>query len=152
MASDPFANWGYAWERWRARGRSSGWQNPALYSAEVNMSVQWITYKGKKILYTDHRGLTEAQLIANGEEAIQILEKTPGRFLLLDNFSGTTVGRETLKVFQQWAPRVAPHTEKEAAVITSGLADAILNLYTLTTGRNMRAFPTVEQAKEWLVS
>jgi hypothetical protein len=116
------------------------------------MSVQWITYKGKKILYSDWRGLSGAQLVANEELLSQTLQKEPGKVLVLDNFFGVMAGRDFIAVLVKWAPRLAPYVDREAVVINGGLADALLNLYNMTTGREVRPFPDEEQAKKWLVS
>lgn len=116
------------------------------------MGVQWITHQGKQILYTDHRGLDKAQLLANGEKATVIVEQSAGQVLALVNFSGIMAQREILDTTKQWGRRIAPKILKQAVVIDGTLQEALVNLYNTATRQQARAFTSEEAAKDWLVS
>jgi len=59
------------------------------------MKIEWIEYKGKKILYCDYRlAKSDKELISLYHKQIEILKNTPGKTILLANVGDTHAGSE----------------------------------------------------------
>lgn len=118
------------------------------------MSVKWITYKGKKILYSDYRGLKETELLENVETVAKILAASPSKALLLLNFENTYLTAEYFARAKELGGVIEPKKEKWAVVGVVGAKNILLERYKLSTGSsgNNRIFKTEAEALEWLIS
>jgi hypothetical protein len=118
------------------------------------MTVEWIEYKGQKIMYVDY------SKCKNKEEMIQLLEhvaaihgtsETP--LLTLSNFEGTFGSREFMERAQKLGREVLhPKRKKGALLGIMGIKRIIYDTYTKITGDNLRAFSSREDALEYLVN
>jgi len=112
----------------------------------------WITYKGKRILYSDYRGMNTEQMIAQLREEANMIMNEPGKVLNLSNFEGTVIAPEFMKVANELGKTTEKKIEKSAVVGVTGVKAVLLNSYNMITGGNIRAFKDEESAKEYLVS
>jgi hypothetical protein len=112
--------------------------------------VQWMTHKGKKILFLNAKGLREAEYMVAQEELKQALLKERKSALVLVDATGTEMTTKTTNK----AKEVATATKAEGipdgpsvVVGLTGLQRAVAQLF----GRGIHFSNTVEEAKEWLV-
>ena len=112
--------------------------------------VQFITYKGKRILHTNAAGLEEAEFVVALEEMKQaLLKEGEGTLALAD-----VTGLKLTKAFVEKAKEVNAAIEKtpgwgrpSAIVGITGLQKAVAQLFS----RGVYYANTIEEAKEWLV-
>jgi methanogenic corrinoid protein MtbC1 len=112
--------------------------------------VEWITYKGKRILVVNGPGLNEAQYIEAMEEMKQEVLKEKDGALVLANVSGLDMTKAVVN-----KSREVVNATKEAGIPNranvvvglTGLQKAVAQLF----GRGVHFVDTVEQAKELLV-
>ena len=112
--------------------------------------VEWITYKGKRILVVNGPGLKEAQYIEAMEEMKQEVLKEKDGALVLANVSGLDMTKAVVN-----KSREVVNATKEAGIPNranvvvglTGLQKAVAQLF----GRGVHFVDSVEQAKELLV-
>ncbi len=115
------------------------------------MSVKWIEYKGREILFIDYRGLkSEEQLVILDLAEKIILEKKEKVLILVDTTDAAT-SSEFMARMNEKGKRIKFLVGKQAVVGIKGLKRILLDSYNRATGSTLRAFPTQEEAKEWLV-
>lgn len=115
------------------------------------MSVEWIEYKGKPILFVDFRALRDEQVVENVELEAQMLAESPTKVLVLANVEGATIASlEAIKRLGK--DRISPRVAKSALLGVTGLKGILLRGYNTFTGSSARSFPTEAAALEWLVS
>ncbi len=115
------------------------------------MAVNWIEYKGKEILFIDYRGLRWEKQLEMLELAEKIiLERKEGVLILVDTTDAAT-SPEFMARMKEGGKRIKLFVEKQAVVGIKGLKGILLDAYNRITGSTLRAFPTQEKAKEWLV-
>lgn len=113
-----------------------------------------ITHKGKKILYSDYRDLTnQADLINVLKEAVEITKSSAGMILRLDDFRGTGVGQEYMASAKVYGKEVlTAKTTKVAVLGITGLKRILMKAYVTFSGEKLAPFNTEEEAKDYLVS
>lgn len=112
--------------------------------------AEWITYKGKRILFINaaHRG--EAEIMAAFEEMKEELLKDRAGSLVLVDISGidmTTALINKAKEVTSLTKEKGIPDRPNVVVGLTGLQKAVAQLF----GRGVHFADTVEQAKEWLV-
>jgi hypothetical protein len=112
--------------------------------------VQFITYKGKRMLHTNAAGLEEEELLVALEEMKEALLKEGAKTLALTDVTGVKMS----STFVDKAKEVNAAIEKtpgwgrpSAVVGLTGLQKAVAQLF----GRGVFYAKTIEEAKEWLV-
>ncbi|MBN1426740.1 MAG: hypothetical protein JXB07_00050 [Anaerolineae bacterium] len=117
------------------------------------MSVQWITYKGKKILYGDYKGLKDADLLNALKTENEILQQSPDKVLILEDFTGALSDIAVINYLKSVGKAAEMKTEKAALVGILGLKRLMLVTYNRISGadEHQRLFATIDEAKEWLV-
>ena len=112
--------------------------------------VQWITHKGKRILFVNGAGLSEAEYIAAMEEMKhEILKERDGAMVLVDA-TKTEMTTPTVNKAKEVAAAIRDKgfLERPSAVGgLTGLQRATAQLF----GRGVHFGATVEECKEWLV-
>lgn len=117
------------------------------------MKVQWVSHKGKKILFTDYEGTkTQEEMIVILNESIQIAKKTPGTILGLVNIRDSAVGPDYMKEAKEQGKALAHKREKSAIIGVTGLKGMLLKGFNLFTGSTLKSFNTKEEALDYLVS
>jgi hypothetical protein len=117
------------------------------------MAVQWITHKGKRILYIDysHCGTTE-ELLQVLDQAVEEYAKSSTNLLTISNFANTRGSEEFMKRAKELGNQVFKFKRDRSALI--GLTDLqriFLNAYNRVTGASLMAFGKYEDALEYLV-
>jgi hypothetical protein len=112
--------------------------------------AQWITHKGKRILFVNATGLSEAECLIALEEMKQaLLKEGAGSLVLVDmtHLDMTTAIVNKAKEATA-ATKVAGIKDRPNAVVgLTGLQKAVAQLF----GRGVHFADTIDQAKEWLV-
>jgi hypothetical protein len=112
--------------------------------------VQWITHKGKRILFVNGAGLSEAEYIAAMEEMKQeILKERDGAMVLVDATKTEMTTPTVDKAKEVAAATKAKGIPDRPGVVVglSGLKRAVAQLF----GRGIHFASTIEEGKEWLV-
>jgi hypothetical protein len=112
--------------------------------------VQWITHKGKRILFVNGAGLSEAEYIAAMEEMKhEILKERDGAMVLVDATKTEMTTPTVEKAKEVAAATKAKGIPDRPGVVVglSGLKRAVAQLF----GRGIHFASTIEEAKEWLV-
>lgn len=121
-----------------------------MTTAEDYMSVKWLDYQGKKVLYVDFRKMLEEQVIVNIELEAKMIAEAPGKVLVLANVEGAAISSlERLK--QVGKKDISPKIEKSALVGITGLKEILLRAYNTFTGSKAQPFPNEKEALDWLV-
>jgi hypothetical protein len=111
--------------------------------------IQWLTHKGKRILFVNGAGLREADYIAAQEEMKQeILKERAGPLVLVDatktEMSTATVNKAKSVAA---ATKAAGIPDGPSVVVgLTGLQRATAQLF----GRGIHFSNTIEEAKDWL--
>jgi hypothetical protein len=112
--------------------------------------AQWITHKGKRILFVNGAGLSEAECLIAFEEMKQaILKEGTGVLVLVDvsHLKMTTAVIDKAKEATA-ATKAAGIKDKPNAVVgLTGIQKAVAQLF----ARENHCADTVDEAKEWLV-
>jgi len=113
--------------------------------------AQFITYKGKRILFVNAAGLPEAECLEAFEEMKQALLKEGKGVLVLVDMSGmekmTTAVVNKVKEATAATKAIGIKDKPNAVVGLSGLQKAVAQLF----GRGINFVDTVEEGKERLV-
>ncbi|MBN1409452.1 MAG: hypothetical protein JW969_01315 [Spirochaetales bacterium] len=115
-----------------------------------------INYKDKEILYFDHRGLREEELIKNFIESTKMIneyQKTHSEILTLTNFTDTYATREALDYLKSVESKEAVTKCTKVAVIgITGIKKMFLQTYNKIMGNKAKLFKSEEEASEYLIS
>jgi hypothetical protein len=112
--------------------------------------AQWITHKGKRILFVNGAGLPEAEcLIAFEEMKHAILKEGTGVLVLVDvtHLKMTKALVDKAKEATTATKAIGIKDKPNAVVGLTGVQKAVAQLF----GREIHFADTVDQAKEWLV-
>jgi hypothetical protein len=112
--------------------------------------VQWISHKGKRILFVNGAGLREAQYIEAMEEMKQeILKEREGAMVLVDATKTEMTTPTVNKGKEVAAATKAKGIPDRPSVVVglTGLQRAVAQLF----GRGIHFSGTIEEAKEWLI-
>ena len=112
--------------------------------------VQWTTYKGKRMLFLNAKGLREAEYMAAMEEMKQeLLKERDGTLVLVDATKTEMTTLTTNKAKEVAAATKAKGIPDRPSVVVglTGLQRAVAQLF----GRGIHFSSTIEEAKEWLV-
>ena len=112
--------------------------------------AQWITHKGKRILFVNGAGLSEAECLIAFEEMKQALLKEGTGVLVLVDVSHLGMTRALVNKAKEAteATKAAGIKDKPNAVVgLTGVQKAVAQLF----GREIHFADSVEEAKEWLV-
>ena len=114
--------------------------------------VHFIQHKGKQILRLDFTNAKADEVVRIANTAKTMIAKQPVRSLrtLTDvtQMSFNTAATEALK---DLAKHNTPYVNAAAVVGITGLKQIIYNAVVRFSGRNLVAFDSSDQAKEWLV-
>ncbi|OHD07316.1 MAG: hypothetical protein A2086_03115 [Spirochaetes bacterium GWD1_27_9] len=118
------------------------------------MSVNWIEYKGKKILYCDYRCFKqEKEWLENIEIVAKELINSQEKVLSLTDFRNAEgLGQDYLTRAKVLGKEIIKDKVERSAVIgISGMRKLLLNTYNLLSGDKMIIFEDEITAKEFLV-
>lgn len=115
--------------------------------------TQQINYKGRDIFHMDFSNLKNVQEI-NGviNESVKFIRvKPPTSLYCLTNISGMHFNNEIKDVFQNFVKGNKPFVKASAVVGLSPLQQIVYNGLMKITGRDIKSFSNLDDAKEWLV-
>jgi hypothetical protein len=117
------------------------------------MPVQWIEYKGKKILYADYRGLkSEDLMLQNLKAEGEIYKSTSFNILSLADFRDTYISKDFMEKIKQLGKEHKGRTAKAAVLGITGIKNIFINVYTAFTGESLKCFNDELSAKEYLIN
>lgn len=113
-----------------------------------------IHYKEKSIIYLDYSNLRSKEEIGMAiDKAKMFIAKQPIKSALtLTNFSGIYFNTEIFNMVTSYAKSNAPYVRKGAVVGLNGLMQIFYNGFQKLTGRDIKAFTNLEDAKMYLTS
>ena len=112
--------------------------------------TQWVTHKGKRILFVNCARLGEAEILASFEEMKQeLLRERTGPMVLIDisDIDMTTALIGKAKELTAATKDAGIKDGPNAIVGLTGLQKAVAQLF----GRGIHFADSIEEAKEWLV-
>lgn len=112
----------------------------------------FIEYQGVRIAFLDFAGIadTETALAAIAEAESVITREPPKSVLTLTDVTGSHFDSTIVKALRELVEHDRPFVKAGAVVGLSGLMRVIYSTLVHLTGRNLRAFDTIDQAKEYL--
>ncbi|MBD3243504.1 MAG: hypothetical protein GF331_23135 [Chitinivibrionales bacterium] len=115
--------------------------------------VEYIEYKGKKILYEDYSDTDPETLPPLLDKAHEIIASQPKNSVIaLVNVRNTRYNTQTAQAMKQFVKSNTPYIRATAIIGLSGFQSVILHGIIQFTGRkNLHVFDTAEQAKEFLI-
>ncbi len=114
--------------------------------------IRIVEYKGKRILLHDYSNLKGDELISVLREASSMVDKRGPDLNILTDVRGVVASKEAMDELKGLAKKATPYVRKSAVVGIQGIKKVFLDAVRMVTGRQIKAFSTVEGAKEWLVS
>ncbi|MDM8001119.1 MAG: hypothetical protein QUS33_14315 [Dehalococcoidia bacterium] len=112
--------------------------------------VQWITHKGKRILFLNAKGLREAEYMVAQEELKQALLKERKSTMVLVDATGTEMTTKTTNKAKEVAAATAAEGIPDGPSVVvglTGLQRAVAQLF----GRGVHFASSLDEGKEWLV-
>lgn len=112
--------------------------------------VEWTSYKGKRILFLNAKGLREAEyMIAQEELRHELLKERRGALVLVDATGTEMTTKTTNKAKEVAAATKAEGIPDGPSVVVglTGLQKAVAQLF----GRGVHFSSTIEEGKDWLV-
>ncbi len=118
------------------------------------MGVQWIDFKGKKILYGNFQGVkTDEEAMKILEQEMAIISKAVEPVLLLVNLQDARMTAGSSEYTKEQMAKHHAKIKKIGLVGVSGLKTIIVQGIGRETGEAPQGmFATVDEAKEWLIS
>ena len=116
--------------------------------------TQQVIHKGKMIFQMDFSNLKNVQEI-NGviSESINHIRTKPlASLYCLTNISGLHFSNDIKDLFQNFVKGNKPYVKASAVVGLNGLQQIVYNGLMKITGRDIKSFSTMDEAKEWLAA
>ena len=114
--------------------------------------VSFIEHQGSKVLLVDLTGCTPEEVLEISKEVVRVVTAQPrGSVLLMADFTGARVDRETVTFIKEGAVRDAPYIKKSAWVGVESFGDVWFKAVKTFSTRSLPAFKTRGEALDWLV-
>jgi hypothetical protein len=113
---------------------------------------EFITHKGKTILYLDFTNMKDkAEIIRLEEDGAAYIRKQPlNSVLTLTNMENMFFNSELKKWFEEKVKGNAPYVKAGAVIGMTGLISIMYNAFVSVTGRNIRSFKSKQEAMDFL--
>lgn len=115
------------------------------------MSLKYIEYKGKKILYVDYRNKNGIENMATIDAAAKEIGSWTQKGLSLSDFRNATATPEFMAHLKKVGAEVFQPKAKIAVLGITGVKNILLQAYNAFTKNEVVPFETEEEAKEWLI-
>lgn len=113
--------------------------------------VQFIQHKGIKILRLDFAKAKAEEVLQIVEQAKAVIGSQPeGSVRTLTDVTDTSFNSDVSAAMKDFVTHNKPFVMAAAVVGVTGLKQIIYNAVIKFSGRNLVAFDTLEQAKDWL--
>jgi hypothetical protein len=110
-----------------------------------------INYKGTRIVYTNIEGCSGDTAIPAFEQVQQIASTYPPKSMLsMVNAKDARFNSNLISVIKETVKKNNPYVKATAVCGLSSLTTLMVNSIISVTGRKMKFFDTVDEAKEWL--
>jgi len=118
------------------------------------MPATWITYKNKKILYLDYRGIKtmdrKPEFLEIAKQAEKFIKSERTKVLLLSDFRESTLSPEFMELIKANFP--TEYIQKQAAIGIEGIKKLLADSFERATGNTISLFNDEIEAKEFLIS
>jgi hypothetical protein len=115
--------------------------------------IKFIEHKGKKILHLDFTQAHADEVIQIIREAKGVIAAQPKKSILtLTDVTDIKFNSATADAMKEFASHNKPYVSAGAVVGVTGLKQIIYNAVVRFTGRNLVAFDSRGQAKDWLAT
>lgn len=117
--------------------------------------TSFIEHKGTQIVLLDFSGLTDLRATHEAiDEAKRFIAQQPrrGDLLTLTNVTGSHFDTDVVKRLRELAEHNRPYVKAGAVVGLTGLMRVVYTTLVHLTGRNLRAFDSIDEAKDYLVT
>jgi hypothetical protein len=115
--------------------------------------VDFISHKGKKMMYIDASACKAVELTTICEQAKKVIGSEPhGSVLILTNVTNTEISKETSAIIKDLTTFNKPFVKASAVVGVEGLKKIIYNAVMTFSGRNITTMATIDLAKDWLAA
>jgi hypothetical protein len=115
--------------------------------------VEIVSHAGKELVSIDLSGCKSSELTPIIEEAKRVIASRPeSSVLVLTNVTGTQLNKQASEIMKTFAAANKPYVKASAVVGVDGLVNIFYKAVQAFSGRNLPTFPTIDQAKEWLVA
>ncbi|MCJ7771920.1 MAG: hypothetical protein MUP22_02180 [Desulfobacterales bacterium] len=115
--------------------------------------ISWIDYKGKKILFTDYSNATPDEMITTVKESVSVSATQEKKSLLqIVDVTDVKYDRNSWQIMRQGAKDAEPYSKASAVLGVDAAKKFFLTVAKMVSKRNIKAFDSVEEAKDWLVS
>jgi hypothetical protein len=126
-------------------------------SGDITMKPEWITYKDKRILFTDYSPLSQLEDVMELEKQVTAaLKEAEGKMLWLTDFSGNALSFPQFLVQSNNVGRsgiIKDKTHKGALIVLDeSRYPFIENFKIISDEFSILVFKTREEALEWLVT
>ncbi len=121
------------------------------------MAVDWIKYRGEKVLFVDYANFKAEEVLPQMREAAKLCNTFSLKVLLLVNFENVDLGKasqrnEILQEAYQLGIKVFNEkTERSAIIGMSGIKKMFYNLYVRFSKHEIKLFDSKEVALAYLV-
>ncbi len=123
-----------------------------IFKIVFNMSLSFITHKGKRIMFIDYTSCKNIEeMIKVLEQVIMEYEKPGGQYLTLNDFTGTYGSTEFMNAASKHKELFDSKTIKTAVLGITGIKKILLNGYNAFVKKKQMPFDTKEEALEYLV-
>ncbi|NQZ76828.1 MAG: hypothetical protein HRT61_12125 [Ekhidna sp.] len=118
------------------------------------MPIDYITHKGRKILYVDlSESKSEKRSLELLEETREAYEKAVGELYVLVNTEGAFINTTISEKMKKYGKLYFRDRAKSRAFVgVSGLKKIIMTAYMKVTGGNLKLFNDLEEAKDYLAA
>jgi len=117
------------------------------------MPVQWIDYKGKRILYADYRNLkSEDLMLQNLKAEGDVYRNSSMGILSLNDYRDTYISKDFMEKIKELGKVHKGRTTKAAVLGITGIKQIFFNVYSAFTGEHVKCFSDEISAKEYLVN
>jgi hypothetical protein len=114
--------------------------------------VQFITHKGKRILFIDLHGRSADEIRAMLPDIQHAMTSEPRNSVLsLSDWTDAQVTREVAEEIKKTMVFDRPHVKRTALVGIEKLPKIFLQAFKTFSRREFTTFPSLDQAKDWLV-
>ena len=117
--------------------------------------LKFIDYKGKRIFicnYANMSGEEEDLIISMVEgEKREMAKHPPKSLLVLTNVSNMYASKRIDKAFTEMIQHNRPYIKRSAVLGVVGLKKIIYGVMIALTGRDIKVFERIADAKDWLV-
>ena len=122
---------------------------------KITETAAWIEHKGKRILFSNYRGLNGEALVsqirANNDTIAEIAEQGERDHLRLLDVTDCYATREVMAAFKDGAIMLSPYVRASAIVGVTRMEKHLLRIINQLASLSIRPFETIEEAKDWLV-